>query len=348
MNMKGFTLNQPLREIIYLQGFKENPWAYEKFAPSIKAGHIGIDVSFGDGDPIRALGHGPIIYQSMDTIVQLIKINGKDYEITYGHGRNKRFIVGQIAKEGDVLCDQGYEGPSVMYAPSTPEVDKLSFSHLHLSIRPIILGEKDTKLTIWNFTRFSPIPYKYIISDTEVDHFIDPEPFSRQVIVSIAKAIEKKENYTKYHADTNNPGMIRSVSGPFIKFNTYEEGFEYLCDYLTRACTGKHAAYRKDMTVKQFFSVYAPTKDNNDPFKYALDITEWVGLISMNDPISDWLLTEMEWLKKYRSVKWSYPEHVVSVAVRGNPEEMQKTGLRVTVMKLLMSIWNSVTKDKGR
>lgn len=334
-------------EIMYLQGFRENPWAYESFAPSIKGGHIGIDVSFGDGDPVRALGDGPIVHQSRDTVVQLIKIDGDDYEISYGHGRNKKFIVGQTAKERDILCDQGYEGPSVMYRDNTPEVDKLAFSHLHLSIRPIMLGPKDGRLVVWNYALYSPIPYSYLISDSSVDHFVDPETFSRQVIISIAKAIEKKENYRKYHADTNNPGMIRSVNGPFLKFTTYEEGFEYLCDYLKRACSGKHSAYRPDMTIKQFFYVYAPIEDRNDPDKYAQDICSWVGLNSINDPISDWMLTEIGWIKKYNSCKWSYPEHV-AYEHANTAEEVQKAGLRLIIMKLLKSIWSVVTRDKGR
>ena len=347
--MKGFTINQPLREIMYLQGFRDNPWAYKTFAPSIKGGHVGIDISFGDGDPVRALGEGPIIYQSLDTVVQLIKIDGKDYEVSYGHGRNKRFIVGQTAKEGDTLCDQGYEGPSVMYDKSTPVTEKLAWSHLHFTLRPIVLGEKDGKLTIWDYTRFSPIPYRYVFSDETVDHFIDPEPFSRSVIVKVAKAIERKEDYSKYHADTNNPGNIRSNLGPFIKFKTYQEGFDYLCNYIERACTGKHDAYRPNMTVIEFFQKYAPEKDGNDPLKYAQDVVEWVGLRSIHDPISDWLLTEMEWIRKYNYVKWSYPENVVSESVKvTSPDDAQKASLTVVLMKLLKALWNTIAKDKGR
>jgi hypothetical protein len=56
----------------------------------------------------------------------------------------------------------------------------------------------------------------------------------------------------------NNPGNLKSVDGTFKTFKTYEQGFAALKDYLTRACTGKHNAYKPTMTLKQFFGVYAP------------------------------------------------------------------------------------------
>lgn len=42
-----------------------------------------------------------------------------------------------------------------------------------------------------------------------------------------------------------------------------------LKDYVTRACTGKHKAYKPTFTINEFFNVYAPSSDNNNPYKYA-------------------------------------------------------------------------------
>lgn len=71
----------------------------------------------------------------------------------------------------------------------------------------------------------------------------------------------------------NNPGNIRGTDGKFLKFNSYEQGFAYLKEYVIRACTGKHKAYPKDPTILQFFKVYAPSSDNNNPEKYA----KWIA-----------------------------------------------------------------------
>lgn len=67
----------------------------------------------------------------------------------------------------------------------------------------------------------------------------------------------------------NNPGNLRSVKGPFLKFPTWEAGWNALLDYLTRAATGKHKAYKPEFSLLQFFNVYAPTADKNNPTAYA-------------------------------------------------------------------------------
>lgn len=67
----------------------------------------------------------------------------------------------------------------------------------------------------------------------------------------------------------NNPGNLRSVQGPFLKFKTMEAGMNALRDYIRRVVTGKHRAYKSDCTLLDFFKVYAPSSDNNYPDKYA-------------------------------------------------------------------------------
>jgi hypothetical protein len=59
----------------------------------------------------------------------------------------------------------------------------------------------------------------------------------------------------------NHPGNLKGIDGKFIKYTSYAEGFAALKDYLTRACTGRHKAYRPEMTLRQFFAVYAPDGD---------------------------------------------------------------------------------------
>lgn len=77
---------------------------------------------------------------------------------------------------------------------------------------------------------------------------------------------------------TNNPGNIRGVDGKFLKFKTMEEGMAYLKDYVTRACTGKHKAYSPMFTLIDFFNVYAPAGDKNNPGEYAKWVANRIGV----------------------------------------------------------------------
>jgi len=79
----------------------------------------------------------------------------------------------------------------------------------------------------------------------------------------------------------NNPGNIRynlfvnqylggSLGiGGFAKWETYEHGLDALIGLLTWAAQGKIRNYKPDMTLVDFFNVYAPSSDNNNPDAYA-------------------------------------------------------------------------------
>jgi hypothetical protein len=94
-------------------------------------------------------------------------------------------------------------------------------------------------------------------------------------IIDWASAIEKFENSPK---EWNNPGSIKSLKGNYLKFKTYQEGFDYLCDYLVRASTGKHKAYNPEMTLLRFFEIYAPASDKNNPKNYAKFVADSLGV----------------------------------------------------------------------
>lgn len=82
----------------------------------------------------------------------------------------------------------------------------------------------------------------------------------------------------------NNPGNLRDSDGSWIKFKTPEEGFKGLMGYLERAKAGDHPRYNKNQTLYQFFAIYAPAADSNNPKKYAEDVARHLG-ISPNTPI---------------------------------------------------------------
>lgn len=72
----------------------------------------------------------------------------------------------------------------------------------------------------------------------------------------------------------NNPGNIRSSSGPFIKFNTYQDGYNALKNIIIRACTGQSKVYNPNDTYYDFFGKYSPSSDNNDPKSYAEEVAK--------------------------------------------------------------------------
>jgi hypothetical protein len=111
-----------------------------------------------------------------------------------------------------------------------------------------------------------------------------PEPVApkRDLINEFCLAIrdfEGKPGDLNYK--NNNPGNLRSLNGSFMKFKTYEAGWLALRDYVIRACTGGHKSYRPDFTILQFFKVYAPSVDKNDPVAYA----NWVAN-KLNVPVT--------------------------------------------------------------
>jgi len=82
--------------------------------------------------------------------------------------------------------------------------------------------------------------------------------------------------YTKYTASLGaNKGKDDKN---FIIYNSYEIGFNALKQFLTDACNGELRAYRPDMTLLQFYGVYAPSADGNSPKNYATFIANSLGV----------------------------------------------------------------------
>lgn len=121
-----------------------------------------------------------------------------------------------------------------------------------------------------------------------------------------ALAIQRHEGFYPGSAShrNNNPGNFRC--SPLIMgelgatkcvnnlaiFPTYEKGFAALKQFLTYACTDKLRSYQSAMTLLQFYKVYAPSADKNNPLGYAIAIAKDLG-ISINTKIKDLLNGDM-------------------------------------------------------
>ena len=68
-------------------------------------------------------------------------------------------------------------------------------------------------------------------------------------------------------------GTVKESSGGFAMFSTYALGYEY-GSTITKEIMTAH----QDWNFYEFFSYYAPTKDENDPVKYAQTVAGWCGV----------------------------------------------------------------------
>lgn len=111
-------------------------------------------------------------------------------------------------------------------------------------------------------------------------------------LTQFAKAIELHEGYYKGSRSyrNNNPGNLRYTAytaslgakakdtGSFCIFRSYNEGFEALRGFLRDACTNKLRAYKGTMTLYDFFNVYAPAADKNNPKRYADFVATYLNI----------------------------------------------------------------------
>lgn len=94
--------------------------------------------------------------------------------------------------------------------------------------------------------------------------------------------------------EINNPGNIKYFPGlitskkatgkkligknVFCVYPDYATGYMVLRDLLLRAATGLSTSYRPDMTLQQFYHVYAPSSDLNNPDHYANFVAGRIGV----------------------------------------------------------------------
>lgn len=73
-------------------------------------------------------------------------------------------------------------------------------------------------------------------------------------------------------------GNVKKDSGGFAIFPTYDQGWMYLTESLRIWATKGNSRYKPDMTITQFFKVYAPYSDGNDPVRYASAVAKKIGV----------------------------------------------------------------------
>lgn len=84
-------------------------------------------------------------------------------------------------------------------------------------------------------------------------------------------------------------GTVLKDSSNFAIFRDYATGWLYLTNLVKKSAQGlKQPKYRESMTIAEFFAVYAPASDGNDPVGYAHFVAGKVG-VPVTAPIASLL-----------------------------------------------------------
>lgn len=117
-------------------------------------------------------------------------------------------------------------------------------------------------------------------------------------LVAWAKAIQEHEGWYPGSRSqrNNNPGNLRFTGyvqrlgatgkdgSNFAIFPSADRGFAALCQFLRDAAEGRLIPYKGDPTLRQFYRVYAPSNDNNNPDQYAKVVASKIG-VGVDTPI---------------------------------------------------------------
>lgn len=133
---------------------------------------------------------------------------------------------------------------------------------------------------------------KVVISPTPVIQ----TPPSGDLLEVMCQAIKSREGYAspseQYPQGTpawknNNPGNLRyrgqigtvgHDERGFAKFTTYDAGYSALKNQILFVAKGKSGAYPNPCDIKNFFRVYSPSTDGNDPSSYANEVAGKMGV----------------------------------------------------------------------
>ncbi len=136
---------------------------------------------------------------------------------------------------------------------------------------------------------------KFELHQEVVDLLKETKPMNKLNV--FAEAIKDHEGWYAGSRSyrQNNPGNLRyspyqiGTSGGYSVFKDYDMGWQALIHQLTIVCKGTSKAYSgrakelgltdsSELTIAQFFAIYAPSVDNNNPDAYALSVAQNIGV----------------------------------------------------------------------
>lgn len=125
-----------------------------------------------------------------------------------------------------------------------------------------------------------------LISNIIVNEPPKKEMTETKKIIAWANAIKEFEGWNPGSLSyrNNNPGNLRyspfeiGKNKNFSVFKTYDDGWKALLHQLQIAADGRSSVYKPGMSLLQFFKLYAPAHDDNDPDRYARFVADYIGV----------------------------------------------------------------------
>lgn len=138
-----------------------------------------------------------------------------------------------------------------------------------------------SRLSILQFIQQKINAIRYLLNRMSMNH-----------IEKMAQAIQEHEGYfqgsrsfrnknpgnLKFTPYTKQLGAITSDPDGFARFANIAQGIKALIQLITDAKNGLLKSYKPDMTLLQFFEVYAPDSDGNNSKSYAKRIAAKIGV----------------------------------------------------------------------
>jgi murein DD-endopeptidase MepM/ murein hydrolase activator NlpD len=323
-----------LKEVLLLTDYGYNEELSKRFGIPF---HIGCDFSVGMDDPIYSFVYDTAKVSKVNPVVKdegtVVLVDIDNYEYVFAHLDNVQVKEGDLVKFGDYIGNQDSKGQSVQ------EQLRPYWQHLHFCVRKISANGQYSNL--WNYGN------KYANMDNKLEGFINPNENCLQVVYRVAEAICQIESgwnrWTNQWnpkaitlRENNNPGGLRysifqkGTKNGFAVFDTPLNGFSALVyDLIQKAKGNTRTKLNGKSTIRDFTRIWAPSQDGNNPFKYAENLVRICGFKSLDDRLEDWLLTELDYVRKYSNYAKTAPE---------------KTFATSWIGMLLNYVWNRVFK----
>lgn len=127
----------------------------------------------------------------------------------------------------------------------------------------------------------------------------------------------------------------------FAYFRTADEGMEGLLIHLFYAATGQLKSYRADMTLLEFYEVYAPSADGNAPATYAKAVADHIGVTTKARISSFVASSDADVPKPTENVTTEQPD--------ANASELNKALAKIEdLTKQIVELKASLEKEKSK
>ena len=93
-----------------------------------------------------------------------------------------------------------------------------------------------------------------------------------------ASVTNRNPGNLRFNAYTESLGATVASPAGFARFPNFQTGFQALVQFLTDAANGKNSSYKLEMTIMEFFAVFAPSSDDNNPNSYAANVCTRMGI----------------------------------------------------------------------